>query len=97
MAYENLFNGRLVLFTNNEKRSEKSPDMGGTIEFQLKDALAFAEWVTSQPGEDNYAGEKVIKVPVSAWNRESKKGTNFVSGSVSVAKPQDQEQNDLPF
>ena len=51
MAYENLFQGRLVLFTNNEKRSEKSPDMSGSIEFELPDALAFAEWVTSQPGE----------------------------------------------
>jgi len=97
MAYENLFNGRLVLFTNNEKRSEKSPDMGGTIEFQLQDALAFAEWVTAQPGEENYAGDKVIKVPVSAWHRESKSGNNFISGSVSVSKPQEQEKNDLPF
>ena len=97
MAYENLFQGRLVLFTNNEKRSEKSPDMNGTIEFDLSNALALAEWITAQPGEENYAGDKVIKVPVSAWNRESKKGTNFVSGSVSVAKPQDKEQNDLPF
>ena len=50
MAYENLFQGRLVLFTNNEKRSEKSPDMSGSIEFELPDALAFAEWVPSQPG-----------------------------------------------
>ena len=97
MAYENLFQGRLVLFTNNEKRSEKSPDMSGSIEFELPDALAFAEWVTSQPGEDNYAGEKVIKVPVSAWNRESKKGTDFISGQMSVSKPIQEEQDDLPF
>ena len=97
MAYKNLFQGRLVLFTNNEKRSEKSPDMSGSIEFELSDALAFAEWVTAQPGEDNYAGNKVIKVPVSAWNRVSNKGTNFVSGSVSVAKSQDEESNELPF
>ena len=97
MAYENLFQGRLVLFTNNEKRSEKSPDMSGTIEFDLSNALALAEWITAQPGEENYAGDKVIKVPVSAWNRESKKGTNFVSGSVSVAKPQDEETDELPF
>ena len=97
MAYENLFQGRLVLFTNNEKRSEKSPDMSGSIEFELPDALAFAEWVTAQPGEDNYAGDKVIKVPVSAWNRESKSGNNFISGSVSVANPQDEETDELPF
>ena len=71
--------------------------MSGSIEFELSDALALAEWITAQPGEENYAGDKVIKVPVSAWNRESKKGTSFVSGSVSVAKPQNKEQDDLPF
>ena len=97
MAFENAFTGRLVLFNNQQKKSDKSPDMSGSVEFSLQDAMAFADWITGQGGEENYKGEKVIKVPVSAWNRESKKGTNFVSGSVSVAKPQDQEQNDLPF
>ena len=64
MAYENLFTGRLVLFNNTDKKSAKSPDLGGNIEFTLSDAMAFAEWVTGQEGEDNYAGEKVVKVPV---------------------------------
>ena len=62
MAYENLFNGRLVLFANNEKRSEKSPDMSGSIEFDLSNALALAEWITAQPGEENYAGDKKGKL-----------------------------------
>ena len=97
MAYKNLFSGRLVLFNNAEKKSDKSPDMGGTVEFSLSDAMAFAEWITGQPGEENYAGDKVIKVPVSAWNRESKKGTDFISGQMSVSKPIQEEQDDLPF
>ena len=29
MAYENLFTGRLVLFENNDKKSEKSPKKVG--------------------------------------------------------------------
>ena len=86
MAYENLFTGRLVLFNNTDKKSAKSPDLGGNIEFTLSDAMAFAEWVTGQEGEDNYAGEKVVKIPVSAWNRMSKNGSSFVSGSISVLK-----------
>ena len=73
MAYENLFTGRLVLFDNNDKKSEKSPDFGGNIEFTLSDAMALTEWITAQEGEENYAGEKVVKIPVSAWNRMSKK------------------------
>ena len=52
---------------------------------------------TPQEGADNYAGDKVIKIPVSAWSRESKKGTSFLSGSVSVAVPQEEESNDMPF
>ena len=94
MAYENLFTGRLVLFNNSQKKSEKSPDLGGNIEFSLQDAMAVAEWITGQEGEDNYAGEKVVKVPVSAWHRESKNGTSFVSGSMSVAKTSTEE---IPF
>ena len=94
MAYENLFTGRLVLFNNTDKKSAKSPDLGGNIEFTLSDAMAFAEWVTGQEGEDNYAGEKVVKVPVSAWHKESRNGTPFVSGAISVAKT---EKEELPF
>ena len=94
MAYENLFTGRLVLFNNTDKKSAKSPDLGGNIEFTLSDAMAFAEWVTGQEGEDNYAGEKVVKIPVSAWNRMSKNGASFVSGAISVAKT---EKEEVPF
>ena len=81
MAYENLFTGRLVLFENNEKKSEKSPDFGGNIEFTLSDAMTLTEWITAQEGEENYAGEKVVKIPVSAWNRMSKNGSSFVSSA----------------
>ena len=94
MAYENLFTGRLVLFENNEKKSEKSPDLGGNIEFTLQDAMALAEWITGQEGEDNYAGEKVVKVPLSAWHKMSKNGNSFISGAISVAKP---EKEEIPF
>ena len=94
MAYENIFTGRLVLFENNEKSSTKAPDFGGNIEFTLPDAMAFAEWVTGQEGEDNYAGEKVVKVPLSAWHKMSKNGNSFISGAISVAKP---EKEEIPF
>ena len=94
MAYENLFTGRLVLFENNEKKSEKSPDFGGNIEFSLSDAMTLTEWITAQEGEENYAGEKVVKIPVSAWNKMSKNGSSFISGAVSKLKTEKQE---MPF
>jgi len=94
MAYETIFTGRLVLFNNSEKKSEKSPDLGGNIEYTLQDAMALAEWITAQEGEDNYAGEKVVKIPVSAWHKMSKSGNSFISGSTSVLKT---EKEELPF
>ena len=94
MAYENLFTGRLVLFNNSNKKTAASPDLGGNIEFTLQDAMALAEWITGQEGEDNYAGEKVVKIPVSAWNKMSKNGSSFISGAVSKLKT---EKEELPF
>jgi len=94
MAYENLFTGRLVLFNNSDKKTPKSPDFGGNVEFTMEDAMALAEWITAQEGEENYQGEKVVKVPVSAWHRESKNGTSFVSGQMQVAKLSKEE---IPF
>ena len=96
MAYENAFNGRLVLFNNQKKKSFKSPDMSGSVEFSLQDAMAFAEWITGQGGEENYKGEKVIKVPVSAWHTQSKNGTGFISGQMAAQKIQ-AEVDEIPF
>jgi hypothetical protein len=56
--------------------------------------MALTEWITAQEGEDNYAGEKVVKIPVSAWNRMSGNGKSFISGSISVLK---KEKEELPF
>ena len=96
MAYENAFNGRLVLFNNQKKKSFKSPDMSGSVEFSMQDAMAFADWITSQEGEDNFKGEKVIKVPVSAWHTQSKNGTGFISGQMAAQKTQ-AEVDEIPF
>ena len=56
--------------------------------------MALAEWITAQEGEDNYAGEKVVKIPVSGWHRQAKNGTTFVSGKASVLKS---ETTEVPF
>ena len=56
--------------------------------------MALTEWITAQEGEENYAGEKVVKIPVSAWNKMSKNGSSFISGAVSKLKT---EKEELPF
>ena len=96
MAFENVFQGRLVLFNNSKKESQNQPDLTGNIEFSQADAMAMAEWITGQPGEENYKGERVIKVNVSAWHKESKKGTGFISGQMSVQK-KESNMDEIPF
>jgi hypothetical protein len=58
--------------------------------------MALADWITGQGGEENYKGEKVIKVPVSAWHTQSKNGTGFISGQMAAQKIQT-EVDEIPF
>ena len=97
MAYETIFTGRLVLFNNSEKKSEKSPDLGGNIEYTLQDAMALAEWITSQEGEQNYRGDMVVKIPVKAWNKQTQSGKDWISGLMSVDKEVEGDKSEYPF
>ncbi len=63
MTYNNQI--EIVLFDNNRKQSEKSPDKTGTVEF---------------PDGTKYE--------VALWNRVSKNGNPFMSGSLKLPRPQ---------
>jgi hypothetical protein len=77
---------KFTLFDVKEKKSERAPDKTGSIEIELDQAMKLAEWLTSQPGEDGYGGTTVIKIPVSAWNAQSKTGTSYINGKVWAKK-----------
>lgn len=87
------FNGRFSLFPTKEKKSEKSPDYSGTIELPVAEAMAMAEWITAQPGEDDYNGKPVIKIRLAGWKTKSKGGLNYLSGRVQPSTPQQQQAN----
>lgn len=62
MTYNNQI--EIVLFDNNRKQSDKSPDKTGTVEF---------------PDGTKYE--------VALWNRVSKNGNPFMSGSLKLPNP----------
>lgn len=65
----------IVLFDNNRKQSDKSPDKTGTVEF---------------PDGTKYE--------VALWNRVSKSGNPFMSGSLKLPNPKfaDRDQRGGP-
>ena len=89
--YETIFKAYFSLFKN------EKPDHTGILELSLQDAMALAEWITSQQGEENYRGDMVIKIPVNAWNKETKSGKPWISGVMAVNKPELGDESDLPF
>ena len=92
------FNGVFSLFPAKEKKSEKSPDHTGSIELPIEQAMRLAEWITTQPGESNWQGEKVVKIRLAGWSSTSDKGLNYVRGKVSppmATAPT--APSDLPF
>ena len=84
--FQSAFDAKFTLFDVKEKKSERAPDKTGSIEIELDQAMKLAEWLTSQPGEDGYGGTTVIKIPVSAWNAQSKTGTSYINGKVWAKK-----------
>ena len=84
--FQSAFDAKFTLFDVKEKKSERGPDRTGSIEIELDQAMKLAEWLTSQPGEDGYDGTTVIKIPVSAWNAQSKTGTSYINGKVWAKK-----------
>ena len=89
--FESIFKARFALF-----KSEK-PDHTGTMELPLQDAMALAEWITSQEGEQNYRGDMVVKIPVKAWNKQTQSGKDWISGLMSVDKEVEGDKSDYPF
>lgn len=92
------FSGNFSLFPAKEKRSDKSPDYTGTIELPLDQAMALADWLTGQPGEQAYNGETVVKIRLAGWKATSKNGMAYLNGKISA--PQQQQaaaSTDIPF
>jgi len=86
--FESAFTAKFSLFDAKEKKTEKSPDKTGSIEIELGEAMKLADYLAGHPGEPGYGGKTVIKIPLNAWNTESKDGLRYIYGSVWAKKPE---------
>ena len=94
--FESAFDAKFSLFNVKQKKSDKAPDKTGTIELELSEAMKLAEYLTAHPGEEGYGGKTVIKLAISAWDRCSTTGTEYISGTVWAKKPE-AGVNDVPM
>ena len=86
--FENAFQGYFSLLRNKYKETEKQPDYKGTIDMDLEEAMKLAEWLMAQPGEENFKGDTVVKIPLVGWDKESKNNPEFkyIGGMCSAQK-----------
>ena len=82
-------NASFSLFPVREKKSEKSPDVTGSIEISVDQLNDLISHLGTEP-EQNYKGEAVVKLRIAGWNATSKAGVQYINGKVS--KPMQQQQ-----
>ena len=78
------FTAKFSLFPAREKKSEKSPDSTGSIEFAAADIPAVIAYLQDPANvQDDYQGNPSLKIRIAGWNATSKNGLQYVNGKVS--------------
>ena len=90
------FSINFVQFTVKEenKKSDKSPDVTGNIEVPAEEVNALIAYLQNAERVLDWQDKEVVKIRLAGWNREIKKGPNqgdpFLSGKLSAPYvPQD--------
>ena len=86
-------NASFSLFPAQEKKSERSPDYGGTIEIPADQIDALVAHLGTQP-ENNWKDEPVVKLRIAGWKAQSQGGKNYLNGKISI--PMRQQQQTAP-
>ena len=96
--FEKAFQAYFSLMPVREKKHERAPDMSGSVDFSLEEAMKFADWIVSQPGEQAWKGDTVIKITLVGWNKESKNNPDFkfIGGTCSALKTEKTAESDTP-
>jgi hypothetical protein len=94
----------LSLFPAKEKKSDKSPDMGGDIEIPASAISELVTYLRTADSEMNWKDEPVVKLRASVWSNEMKNGGKYLKGLVSPPLEKTQassapatSNNNLPF
>ena len=83
------FSINFVQFTTKEenKRTEKSPDVTGNIEVPAEEVNALISYLQNAERVLDWQDKEVVKISLAGWNREIKQGKNqgdrFLSGKLS--------------
>ena len=79
------FNIGFVQFTQLEedKRTEKSPDVTGFIEVLATDVNALINYLQTAELEEDYRGNKVVKLRLAGWNGTYRKNKPMLKGKLS--------------
>ena len=83
------FSINFVQFTVKEenKKSDKSPDVTGNIEVPAEEVNALISYLQNAERVLDWQDKEVVKIRLAGWNREIKKGKNqgdpFLSGKLS--------------
>ena len=80
------FNIGFVQFTQLEedKRTEKSPDVTGFIEVLATDVNALINYLQTAELEEDYRGNKVVKLRLAGWNGTYRKNKPMLKGKLSA-------------
>ena len=85
MAYEPKANSG-SLFINERKSSDTHPDLRGSVHVS-RDLLATLM----------AKGTPLVEISVSAWNKQSAKGTTYLSLAASAPYVKPQEEDKIPY
>ena len=84
------FKATLALFPAKKKRSERSPDHSGNIEVLKDEIPALIAYLQSADTEENYKGERIVKLSVGTWINQMRDGREYLKGSVSQPMKRDE-------
>ena len=66
-----------------EKRTEKSPDVTGSIEVLASDVEALISYLQTAEREEDYRGDQVVKLRLAGWNGMTRKNNPMLKGKLS--------------
>jgi len=66
-----------------EKRTEKSPDVTGSIEVLATDVKALISFLLTAEREEDYRGDQVVKLRLAGWKGQTRNDKPMLKGKLS--------------
>jgi hypothetical protein len=66
-----------------DKRTERSPDVTGSIEVQATDVDALINYLQTAEREEDYKGDQVVKLRLAGWSSTIRNNVPMLKGKIS--------------